>query len=128
MRRSLSFLLATCSIALCAATTVDSFETKYAKAQANALTERGAAYDRELGTAYESMPEFRAKVTSCLEASPGPHSVRGYILFLSPKDFQVVLEPRDSFSSCLSQALASPSVPAPPEVPYLNPFTFSTQP
>ena len=128
MHRSLTFLLATCSISVCAATTVDSFETTYAKAQANALTERGAAYDTELGTAFENMPEFRAKVTNCLEANPGPHSVRGYFLFLSPKDFQVVLEPRDSFSFCLSQALASPSLPAPPEVPYLNPFTFSTQP
>lgn len=103
----------------------DSFETNFDKAEANARTTQGAAYDALLARTYEAMPEFSTKVEVCLRANPGPHDVRGYFRFISKVDFEVVLEPRDAFSACLSQALASPSLPPPPSVPYLNPFTFS---
>ena len=107
---------------------VDSFEANYAKAKANAQTKNGAIYDAALGAAYEAMPDFKPKVEACLRQSPGPHAVRGYLLFLSEKNFGVFLEPKDEFAFCLSKALASPSVPPPPSVPYLNPFTFTVQP
>lgn len=103
----------------------DSFETNYAKAKANAATKEGAAYDAALGAAYEATPEFRGKVEECLLASPMPHDVHGYFQFTSKTEFTVVLEPKDTFSDCLSRAMLGQSVPAPPRVPYLNPFTFT---
>lgn len=127
MRVPLTLCLAICSGVAFATGSNDTFETNFAKAQANARTERGEAYDKALRAAYEDMPDFKHRVTRCLESNPGHHTVRGYFLFLSEKGFLVALDPRDSFSDCLSQALASPSVPAPPSVPYLNPFTFTTQ-
>ena len=127
MPHSLTAALAIFALAGSTAASSGTFENNFAKAQANALTAPGAAYDKALQTAFEGMPEFAQKLADCLRDNPGSHDVRGYFLFFSPKDFQVVLEPRDEFTFCLSPALASPSLPVPPSVPYLNPFTFTTR-
>ena len=111
-----------------AGATEDSFEANYAKAQANAATAQGAAYDAVLAAAYEAMPDFRRRLEACLRDNPGPHAVHGYFEFYTEKSFGVFLEPKDEFTFCLGPALASPSVPPPPSTPYLNPFTFTTSP
>jgi hypothetical protein len=103
----------------------DAFEANFAKAKANAATKEGAAYDAALSAAYEAMPDFRSRMEDCMLDSPAPHDLHGYLLFSSKKDFSVVLRPQDEFSDCVTQALASPSVPEPPTVPYLNPFVFT---
>ena len=80
-----------------------------------------------LSPGVDRLADFRARLSRCLDANPGPHSVRGYFYFFEGR-FQVVLEPEDDFTFCLSPALASPSLPEPPSTPYLNPFTFTFQP
>ncbi len=102
------------------------FAANLAGATKNSATPKGAAYDNSLGVAMQAVPEFRSRFKQCVTRYPGPHAVRGYFYFSAASKYRVLLEPKNAFSSCLSRALEGHRVPAPPSVPYLNPFNFST--
>ena len=102
------------------------FEANFASATKNSATPKGAAYDNSLGVVMQTVPEFRSRFKQCVTRYPGTHAVRGYFDFSAAGKYRVFLEPKNAFSSCLSRALEGHRVPAPPSVPYLNPFKLST--
>jgi len=112
----------------CAASSKGSFEANYAAANRNYQTADGVAYDKALSAVFEHSPDFTPNVSKCLSSHPGPQSVHGYFSFTSATEYQIVLEPKSDFSICLAKALEHHTVPAPPSVPYLNPFTFTFKP
>jgi hypothetical protein len=110
-----------------AADDVDDFAASYAQAEANARTEAGGQFDFLLGASLQNDVVMTA-VTECVRLNPGPQDVRGYFQFRSATEYEVVLAPGSAFATCLASALEGRAVPAPPSVPYLNPFTFSFDP
>ncbi len=103
------------------------FNRGVSEARANGETEEGARYDRALGEAIQSLPEFAPSMSACLDGREGERSVHGYFHFTANANYTVVLEPRSPFSECLAQALEGHEVPAPPKMPYFNSFKFSTE-
>lgn len=101
-----------------------SFEANFAAAEANANTDQGALYDVALANALET-DQVKAAIGVCLKANPGPQAVHGYFQFSSATAYSVVLMPASGFSQCLAKSLEGHAVPAPPRLPYLNPFTFT---
>lgn len=124
--------LAATSVMLLAITSAASgaapgFEANFAAAEANANTDQGALYDVALANALET-DEVRAGIDACLLANPGAQAVHGYFEIRSTTAYSVVLMPAGAFSNCLAKALEGHAVPAPPKLPYLNPFTFTLPP
>lgn len=109
-------------------TSVDEFAQKMTIAETNVQMVSGAVYDQELGTTLQKLPDFDTKITACLNANPGAQSVHGYFEFQSKTQYRLVLEPKGPFADCLTNALEGRAVPAPPSVPYLNPFSFTHNP
>lgn len=124
-KASFLLLLAACATASCTSGDAQ-FERNEKQARDNLATEAGAAYDQALGRGIEANPAALADITRCLEKHAGPHDVHGYYHFHAEDDFRVVLRPTTGFSTCLASALEGHAAPAPPSVPYFNPFTFQT--
>lgn len=120
-------LLATSSPANSQADTPDPFANQLALAEKNVQMEAGAAYDRLLGTTIEQQTDFRPKVEQCLKANPGAQTVKGYFDFRAGMPYRLVLAPKSPFSDCLAKAIEGRVVPAPPSLPYVNPFSFTTR-
>ncbi len=100
------------------------FQGNYALAQKNASSKAGTAYDNQLGAAMQNAPGFKASFKECTARHPGNHAVHGYFRFGSPTSYLVHLRPQNAFSACLTKALEGKRVPAPPRLPYLNPFNL----
>ena len=124
--RSICLALAFLCVSPYAVAGNNTFESNFAIAKKNAETEKGAVYDAMLGTAMQQHPDFAPKFSHCLSSHPGHQAVRGYFYFTSSTKYRLVLKPESGFSVCLSKALEGRKVPAPPSVPYLNHFAFST--
>ena len=120
-------LLAVSSPARSQADTPERFASQLALAEKNVQMEAGAAYDRLLGTTIEQLPDFRPKIDQCLKANPGAQSVKGYFEFRAGLPYRLVLAPKSPFSDCLANAIEGRVVPAPPSLPYVNPFSFTAR-
>ena len=121
----------TAAVLFCAAphgAAPDEFERTFAAADEKSRSGAGAAYDRELGRYFESLPAFKARLDICLGANPGRHAVKGYFLFARSGTYRLILRPEGKFARCLSSALEGQSVPKPPRLPYANPFRYANAP
>lgn len=101
------------------------FHGNYALAQKNASSKSGAAYDNRLGAAIQNAPGFKGAFKECTARHPGAQAVHGYFRFASPTRYLVHLRPQNPFSACLTKALEGKHLPAPPRLPYLNPFDLA---
>lgn len=101
------------------------FESNYALASKNASSKAGMAFDSQLGLAIQNAPGFKGAFKACLARHPGKQSVHGYFRFSSASAYLVHLRPRNAFSMCLTKALEGKRLPAPPKLPYLNPFDLA---
>jgi hypothetical protein len=107
------------------AVTPDQFASQLAAAEKNLQMETGAAYDRLLGTTIEQQPDFAPRIDQCVKTHPDAHSVKGYFEFRTAMPYRLVLAPKSPFSDCLTKAIEGRTVPAPPALPYVNPFSFT---
>lgn len=101
------------------------FEANYALAQKTAGSKAGMAYDNRLGAAIQNAPGFKASFKDCSTRYPGNQAVHGYFRFSSAASYLVHLRPQNAFSTCLTKALEGKRLPAPPKLPYLNPFNLA---
>lgn len=120
-------LLAASPVANSQADTPERFASQLALADKNVQVEAGAAYDRLLGTTIEQQPDFSPKMDQCLKANPGAQSVKGFFEFRAGMPYRLVLAPKGPFSDCLAKAIEGRVVPAPPSLPYVNPFSFTAR-
>ena len=104
------------------------FDANYAKARKNVSSKAGAAFDSRLGLAMQMHPQFQEGFKSCSRRFPKHLAVHGYFSFTKATSYRVMLAPKTAFSTCLSRAMEGHRVPAPPRLPYLNPFNFTSQP
>ena len=104
------------------------FQANSALALKNAGDAKGKAFDQALGQAIDKSAGFPAQATACLRRFPGDQAVTGYFEFTSATAYRVVLRPAGGFADCFAQALSGRAVPAPPSLPYLNPFAFTNHP
>lgn len=98
------------------------FEGEYARAQKNAGSKAGIAYDNALGASMERAPGFKEAFNKCIKRHPGKQTVRGYFKFTTASSYRVSLQPKSAFSACVTKALEGRLLPAPPHLPYFNPF------
>lgn len=104
------------------------FKTQREQAAKNAASDAGKKFDEALGKAINTSPDFAPKATACLRQFPGEQTVDGYFDFDANGGYRVVLRPDTGFARCFVQTLEGRSLPAPPQRPYLNPFSFSNHP
>lgn len=127
VQRLVCLAMALCLFSSAASCSGNAFEANFTAAQENAKTKTGAAYDMALGNGLQS-PDVQAQISKCLKDNPGPQAVRGFFQFSTPSRYRLMLRPESRFSRCLSRAMEGHRVPAPPRLPYLNPFNFTSQP
>jgi hypothetical protein len=118
----LTCLLFGMGVPLCLSAKTATFEDNYTKAKANAASGAGLAYDQQLGTYLQGLPDIMQGMKSCAANSGGATSVHGYFEFQSATAYKVVLQPKNAFSDCIATALENRHLPAPPTTPYLDPF------
>jgi hypothetical protein len=105
----------------------ETFEARLERAKATLQTAQGKEYDREFAMYVMTVPEIKAGMTRCAEEHPGPHTVEGFFMFKTKMVYTLELRPRDHFSECIKKAFEGRTPPLPPEIPYLNHFTFSNE-
>jgi hypothetical protein len=108
--------------AICASAKTASFDDNYAKAKTNAASGVGLAYDQQLGTYLQGLPDVMPGMKSCATNHGGATALHGYFAFQSSTEYKVVLQPKNAFSDCISAVLENRHLPAPPTTPYLDPF------
>jgi hypothetical protein len=107
---------------LCLSAKTASFDDNYAKAKTNAASGAGLAYDQQLGTYMQGLPDVMPGMKNCAANHGGTTALHGYFAFQSATAYKVVLQPKNAFSDCIATVLENRHLPAPPTTPYLDPF------
>jgi hypothetical protein len=101
-----------------------SFESALQRAEATIRTDKGARYDRELGSYFFDAGGVQSGMSECLSRHPGPHHLEGFFSFETTSQYKLELIPRNEFASCLAAVYQGRNPPPPPFLPYFNHFRF----
>ena len=105
------------------------FDIEQRLAAVNLKGANGRDYDRRLGEYFQHRPEVEKELTSCLIEHPRPPKLAGYFRFAgagsSAPGYELILRPSGAFADCIAAAFSGHAPPAPPQLPYFNPFELT---